>query len=74
MTIDQKFDTFLRRTRNQIFLKINNFNQLSQKQNWHLFCLLKENCVLDFSLNYGFGLLKTRFGIFHEGIIHPLAT
>jgi len=74
MTIDQKFDTFLRKTRNKIFLKSNNFKQLSPKQNWHLFCLLKGNCVLDFGLNYGFGLQKIRFGTFHEGIIHQLDT
>jgi len=74
MTIDQKFDTYWRKRRNKIFPKTNNFKQLSPKQNWHLFCLLKGNCVLDFGLNYGFGLQKIRFGTFHEGIIHQLDT
>jgi len=53
---------------------MNNFNELSPEQNWHLFCFLKENCVLDFSLSYGFGLQKIRFGISHEGIIHQFDT
>jgi hypothetical protein len=75
MAIEQKFDTFLKKKRDKIFSKINNFNQLSPNKNWHLFCLLiKRICVIEFSSNFGFGLQKIRFGIYDEGIIRQLHT
>ncbi len=75
MTIEQKFGTLLQRKGNKIPLKINKFKQLNLSQGWHLFCfLIRRTSVEDFSLNFGFGPQKIRFGIFHDGIIHQLNT
>jgi hypothetical protein len=75
MIMGQKFGTLLQKKRNKKFSKANKFNQLSLNKNWHLFCLLKKGiCVLDFSLSFGFGLQKIRFGIYDEGITHHLHT
>jgi len=75
MIIGQKFGTLLQKKRNQIISKTNKFNQLGLDKNWHLFCLLiKRICIIDFSLNFGFGLQKIGFGIYHEGFTHQLHT